>query len=68
MTYLIEFYAKSPDGIPGWEIFLAKTQAASLPEAEAKVSDAYPISFDCIITSEQIQPDFLPSCECVLIP
>ena len=66
-TYLVEYYVKSPEGVAGWDIKLARAVAASSKEACAKVREAHPFSFDCIITCEEVAPDFLPRCECLLL-
>ena len=67
-TYLVEFYTKSETGVSGYDILLARTVATSEGEAIEKVRSNWPVSFDCAITCDEVREDFLPDCECKLIP
>ena len=67
-TYLVEFYVKSETGVSGWDILFARTVATSEGEAIEKVRANWPVSFDCAITCDEVAADFLPDCECTLIP
>ena len=60
-TYLVEFYVKSGD------ILFARTVATSEGEAVEKVRANWPVSFDDVITCDEVSADFLPDCECTLI-
>ena len=67
-TYLVELYVKSETGVSGWDILFARTVAESEEEAIEKVRANWPVSFDCAITCDEVAADFLPDCECTLIP
>ena len=66
-TYLVEFYTKSETGVPGSNILLARTVATSEGEAGEKVRANWAVSFDGVITCDEVAADFLPDCECTLI-
>ena len=66
-TYLVEFYVKSETGVSGWDILLARTVATSEGEAVEKVRGHWPVSFDGVISCDEVAADFLPDCECTLI-
>ena len=67
-TYLVEFYVKSETGVSGWDILFARTVATSEGDAVEKVRAQWPISFDGVITVDEVSADFLPDCKCTLIP
>lgn len=67
-TYLVEFYVKSETGVSGWDILFARTVATSEGDACEKVRANWPIGFDSVITCDEVSADFLPDCECTLIP
>ena len=67
-TYLVEFYVKSETGVSGWDILFARTVATSEGDAVEKVRANWPVSFDDVITCDEVAADFLPDCECTLIP
>ena len=66
-TYLVEFYTKSETGVPGSNILFARTVAGSEKEAAENVRANWPVSFDCVITCDEVSADFLPDCECAII-
>ena len=67
-TYLVEFYVKSETGVSGWDILFARTVAASEEGAIEKVRANWAVSFDGVITCDEVRADFLPDCKCTLIP